>query len=231
MMRIGAFSRLGRISVKALHHYEAIGLLAPAYVDAATGYRYYEPEQLQELRQLLALRALGLPLAHIRDAVHKPLSLKQLQQMLNERKYLLGRQIGAARVQLAAIEARLKQLNADTTCLPLNVVVHPVPAVVVASLRRVVPQHGAVTELFDEISSKLPPSARIIGYGAVWHSCSRETRKIDCEAIALLEQPTRKFDGLRIYELAGCDAACVLMPKTPLCPTMSLHERLWCSNA
>ena len=39
MLRIGEFARRGRVSVKALRHYEAIGLLKPAHVDAATGYR------------------------------------------------------------------------------------------------------------------------------------------------------------------------------------------------
>ncbi|MEA2853942.1 MAG: hypothetical protein QOE02_3961 [Rhodospirillaceae bacterium] len=62
MLRIGTFSRRGRVSVKALRHYEAIGLLKPAHVDGATGYRYYEPSQLDDLHRLMVLRALGLPL-------------------------------------------------------------------------------------------------------------------------------------------------------------------------
>lgn len=37
MLRIGEFSRLGRVSVKALRHYEAIGLLKPHRVDGAAG--------------------------------------------------------------------------------------------------------------------------------------------------------------------------------------------------
>src|SRR5229473_3210208 len=66
MLRIGTFSRRGRVSVKALRHYEAIGLLKPAHVDNATGYRYYEPSQLDDLHRLMVLRALGLQLERIR---------------------------------------------------------------------------------------------------------------------------------------------------------------------
>ena len=41
MLRIGDFARLGGVTVRALRHYEAEGLLAPAQVDEATGYRSY----------------------------------------------------------------------------------------------------------------------------------------------------------------------------------------------
>ena len=46
MLQIGEFSRICQVSVKTLHHYDRIGLLAPARVDVLTGYRYYEPEQI-----------------------------------------------------------------------------------------------------------------------------------------------------------------------------------------
>ena len=59
MLQIGEFSRRGRVSVKALRHYEAIGLLKPAHVDAATGYRSYAAGQLDDLHRLMVLRALG----------------------------------------------------------------------------------------------------------------------------------------------------------------------------
>jgi DNA-binding transcriptional MerR regulator len=54
MLKIGAFSRRGRVSVKVLRHYEAIGLLKPAHIDGATGYRSYEPSQLDDLHRLSA---------------------------------------------------------------------------------------------------------------------------------------------------------------------------------
>ena len=40
-LKIGEFSRLGRVTVRALRHYEEIGLLVPEIVDRDTGYRYY----------------------------------------------------------------------------------------------------------------------------------------------------------------------------------------------
>ena len=45
MLGIGEFARRGRISVRMLRHYDAMGLLAPAHVDEWTGRRAYEASQ------------------------------------------------------------------------------------------------------------------------------------------------------------------------------------------
>ncbi|MEJ2047981.1 MAG: MerR family DNA-binding transcriptional regulator, partial [Dehalococcoidia bacterium] len=46
MLKIGDFSRLSRVTVKALRYYDEIGLLKPVEVDRFTGYRYYSLDQL-----------------------------------------------------------------------------------------------------------------------------------------------------------------------------------------
>jgi effector-binding domain-containing protein len=55
MFSIGEFARHGRVSVRMLRHYDAIGLIRPACVDVATGYRFYEASQLDELNRVIAL--------------------------------------------------------------------------------------------------------------------------------------------------------------------------------
>jgi len=46
-MKIGEFSKLFRVSVRMLRHYDDIGLLKPVEIDHFTGYRYYEASQLR----------------------------------------------------------------------------------------------------------------------------------------------------------------------------------------
>ncbi|MEV0269471.1 MerR family transcriptional regulator [Hamadaea sp. NPDC050747] len=48
------------MTAKALRHYEAIGLLRPAVVDPATGYRRYDQDQVDQARRIHRLRALDL---------------------------------------------------------------------------------------------------------------------------------------------------------------------------
>lgn len=64
-MPIGQAARLSGLTPKALRHYDRIGLLRPATVDAA-GYRRYEPEQVELARLIRRLRALELPLDEVR---------------------------------------------------------------------------------------------------------------------------------------------------------------------
>jgi serine/threonine protein phosphatase PrpC/DNA-binding transcriptional MerR regulator len=66
LLSTGEFARASGLSRKALRLYDELGLLPPAQVDPATGYRFYEPAQLEQARLVAWLRRLGMPLAAIR---------------------------------------------------------------------------------------------------------------------------------------------------------------------
>jgi PPM family protein phosphatase len=65
LLTIGTFARAARLSPKALRLYDELGLLPPAHVDPVTGYRFYDPGQLERARLVAWLRQLGMPLAQI----------------------------------------------------------------------------------------------------------------------------------------------------------------------
>ena len=64
-MQIGRFSRLTGLTVKALRHYDEIGLLRPAAVDRESGYRLYTAEQVERAELIRQLRKLEVPLDEI----------------------------------------------------------------------------------------------------------------------------------------------------------------------
>jgi len=64
---IGEFARRSRLSLKALRLYDERGVLVPSRVDQTSGYRYYDPAQLDEARFVVMLRQLQLPLAAIKE--------------------------------------------------------------------------------------------------------------------------------------------------------------------
>ncbi|MEV6317112.1 MerR family transcriptional regulator [Streptomyces sp. NPDC051776] len=66
LLTIGVFARAARLSPKALRLYDELGLLTPARVDPSSGYRLYDPAQLERARLVAWLRRLGMPLARIR---------------------------------------------------------------------------------------------------------------------------------------------------------------------
>lgn len=63
MFKIGEFSKLSRISIRMLRHYDEIGLLVPEETDPWTGYRRYAAAQLMTANRITALRGLGFSLA------------------------------------------------------------------------------------------------------------------------------------------------------------------------
>ncbi|MFF1958030.1 MerR family transcriptional regulator [Streptomyces sp. NPDC058220] len=72
LLTIGAFAARSRLSPKALRLYDRLGLLAPAQVDAVTGYRWYREDQVERARLVALLRQLDMPLARIAEVVALP---------------------------------------------------------------------------------------------------------------------------------------------------------------
>jgi DNA-binding transcriptional MerR regulator len=71
-LAIGDFSRMTHLSVKALRHYHDVGLLVPAEIDPASGYRFYEPGQVAIAQVIRRFRDLGMPLDEIREVLQAP---------------------------------------------------------------------------------------------------------------------------------------------------------------
>ena len=81
MFKIGDFSRLTQVTVKALRHYDRLGLLAPEAIDPETGYRYYSGAQVPRLSRILALKDLGFSLEQVGTLLDADLSPAQLRQV------------------------------------------------------------------------------------------------------------------------------------------------------
>jgi DNA-binding transcriptional MerR regulator len=67
LIGIGGFARRVRLSVKQLRSYDDLGLLAPAYVDPDSGYRYYPRGQARTAITIALLRSLDVPLADVHE--------------------------------------------------------------------------------------------------------------------------------------------------------------------
>src|SRR5215472_17057309 len=101
MFSIGEFARHGRVSVRMLRHYDAIGLLRPAAVDPASGYRFYRAGQLSRLNRLIALKDLGFTLQQVQSILDEKVSVEELRGMLRLRRAQLADQISADETRLA----------------------------------------------------------------------------------------------------------------------------------
>jgi MerR family transcriptional regulator, thiopeptide resistance regulator len=98
--KVREFAAFAGVTVRALHHYERLGLLNPTRT--AAGYRVYGLGDLEHLEQVVALRFLGLPLRQIkavldRDPLRLPEALQVQLTILEDKRQLLDRAISAIR--------------------------------------------------------------------------------------------------------------------------------------
>ena len=68
-LTIGQFSRMTSLSPTTLRHYHAVGLLEPAAVDPATGYRHYTTAQIADAHVVRRLRDLEMPIEEVRSVL------------------------------------------------------------------------------------------------------------------------------------------------------------------
>ncbi len=151
MFTIGEFGRLGDISIRMLRNYDEIGLLRPAQVDPATGYRGYTIGQLRDLNRIVALRGLGFSLAEVRQLL-SGLSAAELHGMLLLRRAELERQIEAGRSSLARVEARLRAIEREDE-LADDIVIKTAPTQRLLAVAREIPGFGP-----DNIAPVLNPA-------------------------------------------------------------------------
>jgi DNA-binding transcriptional MerR regulator len=71
-LSIGDFSRMTYLSIKALRRYHEMGLLVPADVDPASGYRYYDASQVPAGQVVRRFRDLGMPLEQVKEVLLAP---------------------------------------------------------------------------------------------------------------------------------------------------------------
>lgn len=139
LIRIGDFSQLAQVSTRTLRLYDERDLLKPAQIDNFTGYRYYALDQLPRLNRILAFKDLGFSLEQIAEMLAKDLSAERLCQMLADKQAELERQLQEGQKQIVRLAARLRQIEAEGGVSPYEIIVKALPALVVASIRRVIP--------------------------------------------------------------------------------------------
>jgi DNA-binding transcriptional MerR regulator len=71
LMSVGQLARRAGLTTKALRHYDRIGLLRPALVDAS-GYRWYSPEQVATATRIALLRSVDVPIGEVRRCLDAP---------------------------------------------------------------------------------------------------------------------------------------------------------------
>ena len=108
LIPIGRFSRMTRLSVKALRLYDENGLLPPAHVDPSSGYRYYHPGQANRAAAVRILRSVEMPLDEIR-AILETDDPELAHKHLMVHRERLAERLGVQERMLAYVESLIQR--------------------------------------------------------------------------------------------------------------------------
>lgn len=141
MLKIGDFSKLSRISIRMLRHYDEIGLLVPENIDNFTNYRYYSESQLPVASRITALKDMGFSLSSISEILKNYEDPYTLSKFLEVKQTEVQEQVDAAKHRLRLLETAIERLRRDGKTMNYNVTLKKLPERYVASVRKTIPAY------------------------------------------------------------------------------------------
>ncbi|MBA2534909.1 MAG: MerR family transcriptional regulator [Rubrobacter sp.] len=112
---VGRVADLSGVTIRALHHYDEIGLLSPGG-RSASGYRIYEDSDLERLRRILFYRELGFDLGEISTIIDDPRT--DALGHLRRQRGLLTERIGRLSAMVDAIDYEMEARTMDIKLTP-----------------------------------------------------------------------------------------------------------------
>lgn len=191
MFRIGEFSRIGRVTIDTLRHYDALGILKPAKVDPFTGYRYYNAKQLKLLNRIMALKDVGLSLDEIARILQDKFTNDEFRGMLKIQLIQAESSIEAAKLRRKRILTRLNYLSLEDSMPVYEVTIKSVEKHTVAAIREKIPTIEQVPqrcgEMFDEIAGWMASNGLPFGPPmTIYHDESYTRENIDTECAFII---------------------------------------------
>ena len=140
MLKIGEFSKLSRVSVRMLRHYDEIGLLKPAEIDRFTDYRYYREDQLPMAGRIAALKDMGFSLADIVRILEVYDDREKMEQFFSARQEELEALSKDTAYKLTLLDAARKRLRKEED-MSYNVTLKTIPERYAATIRMTIPRY------------------------------------------------------------------------------------------
>lgn len=185
MLKIGDFSKLSRISIRMLRHYDEIELLVPESIDEFTGYRYYSEAQLPRANRIQALKDMGFGLSTIAEILKTYNNPQALMRYLMLKQTEMKELAEKTSRQLLLLDTTINRLGKDENIMEYTVTLKEMPERYVASLRKIIPAYDKEGMLWEqmtkEISSQNVQCANPCYSLAVFHDEGYKENDVDVE--------------------------------------------------
>jgi effector-binding domain-containing protein len=213
MFKIGDFSRLSFVTVKALRYYDEIGLLKPVKVDRFTGYRYYSADQLPRLNYIIALKELGLSLEEVAALVANSLTPARMRDIFILKKAELQQRVADEQKRLDQVEKLLMRIEKEGAMPDYQITLKKIEPMLIASIRQTLPTYGDCGPLFGEIYKYLAKKFVFRPAGQAMmlcHDSEYKEREVDVEIAVPVRKPVKESERVKVYELPAVEAACTI---------------------
>ena len=203
------------VSVSSLRYYDQIGLLKPAAVDDANGYRLYAAAQLRDLNRILALKDLGLALEEIPPVLADELSPAELRGMLRLKQIEIGSHVAVEQERLGRVAARLRLIEEEGAMPEMEVTVKALEPAAGLSVRATVPIDPGIADVIgDTIGGVFANGMQLTGAPVViYHDIEFAPDDVDVEVFCPVDSrpdaplPTSGGRKLELRTLDGGSAA------------------------
>ncbi|MEU1669736.1 MerR family transcriptional regulator [Streptomyces sparsogenes] len=234
MFTIGEFAKHGRVSVRMLRHYDAIGLLRPAHTDPASGYRHYEAGQLARLNRVIALKDLGFSLQQVKALLDDDIGTEELRGMLRLRRAELESAVAEAVARLGQVEARLRTIENEGRMPTEDIVIKSLPPLRLAELTATAasfqPQDigPVIGPLFDRLCGLVEAAgATPTGPGLAYYEDAPEGGgAITVHAGLPVAADVGTDHGFRIVHLPGVERAATVVHRGPMDDVLPTSQAL-----
>lgn len=160
LVPIGDFSRMTHLSVKALRFYHDQGLLEPARIDPASGYRYYDPAQVPLAQVIRRFRDLDMPLDQVRMVLRAP-DVETRTREIIAHLTLMETKLAELQMSVASLRALLERPAARPAVEFRSI--PPVRALAVRDTVSVADAWAWGTEVFGEIYRRIERAGQAPG--------------------------------------------------------------------
>lgn len=185
MLKIGVFSKLSRISIRMLRHYDEIGLLEPQTIDSFSGYRYYSEGQLPVAERITALKNMGFSLATIKEIIENFEDSDSLSHLLSVKKAEVLEESADIQRRLLLLESTIAKLRKDGKAMPYSISLKELPKRYVASVRQIIPSYNQEGLLWGILMQETAPLQMQDGYPcytlAIFHDGEHKESDVDVE--------------------------------------------------
>lgn len=210
MYRIGLFSKITKITIKALRYYDEVGLLVPNFIDE-NGYRYYTSKQLTTIHQVISLKQLGLSINEIQSIMKGA----NIVSILEGREKEITSQIKEYEDQLSRIRNILRE-GEEKQNMNYHVIIKDLPECIVYSKRTIIPNYDtyftmlpalgeAVKKHNPDVKCQVPEYCFVI-----YHDGEYKEKDIDIEYCEAVNKMGKDFDDIKFKIIPSVMAACIL---------------------